>query len=62
LSFPGFAVTRFVKELPPQFQLFRFAAGVKNGQDHDALFFDEKMNHNAQLPAHAAKPGSRTSA
>ena len=36
---------RLGSELPPQFQLFRFAAGVKNGQDHDAFFFDEKMNH-----------------
>ncbi len=27
------------------FQLFRFAARVENGQDHDAFGFNQKVNH-----------------
>jgi len=29
----------------PVFQLFRFAACVENGQNHDAFGFNQKMNH-----------------
>jgi len=36
---------RVVRISSPVFQLFRFAARVEDGQNHNALFFDEKVNY-----------------
>src|SRR5450759_3921881 len=36
---------RSVQISSPVFQLFRFAARVEDGQNHDAFLFNEKVNH-----------------
>ena len=36
---------RLVQSSSPVFQLFRFAAGVEHGQNHDAFGFNQKMDH-----------------
>ena len=36
---------RIVQGSTPVFQLFRFAARVEDGQNHDAFLFNEEVNH-----------------
>jgi hypothetical protein len=43
-----FQMNQLVKASSPVFQLFRVAAGVKNGQDHDSFGFNHKMNYKGE--------------
>ncbi len=47
---------RLVQISSPVFQLFRFAARVEYGQNHDAFGFNQKMNHKRKAPENDCAP------
>ena len=47
---------RFVQSSSPVFQLFRLAARVENGQNHDTFGFNQKMNHKRKTTKNNCAP------